>query len=207
MRYALIIITALFLTAPSSQALENLLFKAGVFHTAPSGDISLEPNYALKFGVGAQLVEDLYLVLEIDAPVKFDASEYPLIININGADIAFHFRKFTAMHGMLAGHYTLRIFEESKFLPKIYGGLGLYWLYNSQQSIVYPDIVFRGLGPEFGFGGLFEFTPNIWLDFTFSVKFAYYNEYAVEGNPTTSIGLDEQFLCFNLAFYYLLKLK
>ncbi len=207
MRKVLLIAAALSLLSIDARALDNVLFKAGAFRITPSGDLNLEPEYTVNFGAGTRLVEDLYLMLEFDYPVKLQGGEYPLIVDINGADSSLYYREFTVFHGMIAGHYTFRVFEDLKLLPKIYGGLGLFWLYNSKKSLLFPDIEFRGIGPEMGFGAIYEFTSSIWLDMTFSVKFAYYNEYKIESWGTTAVGLDEQYMCFNLALYYLLDLK
>ncbi len=106
----------------------------------------------------------------------------------------------------MTGHYNLRVLDESKFVPKVFGGLGLFWLYNSQEVTGKLNVTFSGLGPEFGFGLMYELTPNIQLDFTSSIRFALYNEYKVSGNAKTPIGIDQQYICFNLAVNYIYRL-
>lgn len=195
----------IFLTT-GAYALERMIFMGGVSRQNPGGGINLEPDYSLLGGIGLEVVRDVFVLLKFDAPAQYKGNAFPLQIDINGADSSFFFHKFTAFDIMIAGHYVLPILEKSPIQPKIFGGLGLYWLFNSKKSNEYKDVNFSGLGPEFGVGFVYKSHKKLWADLTASVKFPTYNEFRVKGHDTTAVGVDVQFLSFNLTAYYLLEL-
>jgi hypothetical protein len=53
---------------------------------------------------------------------------------------------------------------------------------------------------------MWEMGKNFSSDFTFSVKFPYYNEYKREGESKVAVGLDEQVISFNFSLYYTVDL-
>ena len=197
----LVILIAAF-TCLNSSAFERYAFMGGFSSQNPTGGLKLEPANNIQLGIGIEAVKDLVLMLKMDFPVQYNSSSYPLKVNINGADSSLHFRKFTAYNLMFAGNYILPVYFSGKLSPKIFGGLGLYWLYNSQESIIYPNVVFQGLGPEFGAGMTYKLKRNIWLDFTVSIKMPTYLEYKVENTPKTPVGIDEQYIGVHLGLYY-----
>jgi len=201
----LALVLALLITASIADAgINKLIFMAGLSRQNPTGAIKLKYGTSLRCGVGFEAVPNFYIMLQGDIPAAFKTDSYPTKIDINGADSTFYFDKFTSYSIKLTGHYTLPIFKDSRFSPKIYGGLGLYWMYNSKESNQMGNVDFFGLGPEFGLGFYIEAHKNLLLDFSFSVKMATYNEYRLAGEPTSAIGIDEQFVCFNLIAFYLL---
>jgi len=183
---------------------EDLIFAAGISHQNPNGAFALHSNYALNLGGGMELVKDLYGVVKFTLPSKYNSQVYPLIVNINGVDDTLNFDQFTAFDIEIVGHYILPVFPLSKVNPKFFGGLGLHWLYNSQQKSGELNVQFNGIGPEFGLGAVYRPAENLSIDFTFSVKFPYYNEYKRQNLPKVAVGLDEQIIAFNLSLFYLI---
>jgi len=168
--------------------------------------MSLRSNYALNLGGGMVLIKDLYGVVKFTLPSQYDSQVYPMIVNINGTQDTLNFDQFTVFDLEILGHYMLPVFAKSKVNPKVFGGLGLHWLYNSQQKSGELDVQFNGIGPEFGLGAVYRPFKNLSMDFTVSVKFPYYNEYKRQGMQKAAVGLDEQILAFNLSVFYFIPL-
>jgi hypothetical protein len=203
--WPLLIISLVFLPI-SASAYESIILTGGIARQNPNGAFQLQSNYALFAGAGLEILNDVYLLLKLGFPAQYETEVYPLNVTINGAEENFNFHKFTAFDLMLDGHYSFRIAESAKIRPKLFGGLGLHWLYNSQVVAGESNVLFSGLGPEFGLGAIFEIHKNVQLDFTFSVKFPYYNDYK-NGSQKTPVGLDEQIMGFNFTIFYLLSQK
>ena len=204
MRKLTLVILLAAVTCLNGFAFERYAFMGGMSRQNPTGGILLETNYNFQAGIGIEGVKDLVLLIEFDAPVQYNSSSYPTKVDINGADSSLHFHKFTAYNIMFTGHYILPVYFSKKVSPKIFGGLGLYYMYNSQESNVYPNVIFQGLGPEFGLGITYKILPNIWLDFTASIKMPTYIEFKVESNPKTAVGVDEQFIGLHFGLFYFL---
>ena len=150
--------------------------------------------------------KDLFAILKFTPPMKYDGTNYPVVVDINGLDTELYFRQFSAFDIMLTGQYFIRLSQTSRIHPKVMGGLGLHWMYNSVSVDDEADVTFYGIGPEFGLGGVMEISSKFQLDFTASVKFPYYNEYHKAGEGTTAVGLDEQIMAFNVSLFYLFSL-
>jgi hypothetical protein len=159
-----------------------------------------------NFGVGGEAVDRLYLLLKVTPPQKHEAEDYPVMVNINGVKDTLNFHGFTTWDLMVIGHYYFRISPMAKVHPTFYGGLGLHYLYNSGSVSGEEDVRANGIGPEFGLGAMWEMGKNFSSDFTFSVKFPYYNEYKREGESKVAVGLDEQVISFNFSLYYTVDL-
>ena len=205
MRTYLPIIPLLLLMTTYASSYESIILTGGFSRQDPGGAIELESNYSYYGGVGLELIDDLFMILKFTAPIKYDGAKYPLMVDINDVDTELNFHQFTVFDIVLTGHYFIRLFDQAKVHPKLFGGLGLHWLYNSRQVEGESDVTFYGIGPEFGLGAVWQTRPNLYFDFTVSVKFPYYNEYNKEGAPKVAVGLDEQILAFNLSLYYLLR--
>jgi len=198
---ALIILTVVH----CSFAIERVAFNAGISRQNPGGAVELQSGYSFYIGGGAELVDDLTAVLKFSVPAKYAGVNYPMIVNINEVKETLNYREFTMFDLELTGHYTFPVFEGSKINPKIFGGLGIHWLYNSVNKAGEPNVEFRGIGPEFGLGAVYRPADNLQFDFTASVKFPYYNEYDKENAQKIAVGLDQQVICFNFSLYYLLR--
>jgi len=205
MRYYLSILSIVLLLSTNAGAYESVVLTGGFSRQDPGGAIELESNYSYYGGVGLELTNNLFAILKFTAPIKYDGTKYPLMVDINDVDTELNFHQFTVFDIVLTGHYFIRLFDRSKIHPKLFGGLGLHWLYNSTQVEGESDVIFYGIGPEFGLGAVWQSRPNLYFDFTVSVKFPYYNEYKKQGAPKLAVGLDEQILAFNISLYYLLR--
>ena len=185
---------------------ERIVFTGGLSRQNPQGAVELNSNYAYYAGGGWELIKDLYGIIKFTFPQRYTTEVYPTYIDINGLNDTLNFDQFTTLDIMVMGHYILPVFEGSKFNPKVFGGLGLHWLYNSRQKSGESDVTFNGIGPEFGLGGVYRPRDNLIFDFTVSVKFPYYNEYKKQGFEKVAVGVDEQVICFNFGFYYLFNI-
>ena len=194
------------MTGASASAVEKIIFAAGISNQNPGGGIELQSNYSYNIGGGLELTDDLFALIKFTLPSIYTGETYPALVTINDVNDTLNFREFTLYDLEIVGHYILPLFEGSKVNPKFFGGLGMHWLYNSNQKAGEPDVQFNGIGPEFGLGAVYRPRDNLLLDFTASVKFPYYNEYKVQSQDALAVGVDEQVLCFNFAFLYLIPI-
>lgn len=196
----------LFALVTWAKAGETIIFNGGISRQNAGGTINLLSGYSLNIGGGMEIYDDLFGVVKFSLPGQYTSSTYPVILDINGINDTLNFNEFSLYDFQLQGHYLFRLSDNAKLFPKVFGGLGLHWLYNSKHKTGEADVKFNGIGPEFGFGGIYQSSKNLYFDFTVSVKFPYYNEYKRQYSDKVAIGNDEQVLCFNVSLFYLINI-
>jgi hypothetical protein len=206
MRRIVLIFSLIFTLLGSAWPGGRMVFSGGISQQRFIGGIELDSNINLNTGIGFEAVKDFTVYLKFDVPAKYNGSNYPVRVDINGADSSLYFTQFTAYNLMIVGSYILPVFRQSRVNPKIYGSLGLYWLYNSKSLTDYPNVDFSGLGPEFGLGWAYKASRDLSFDFTVSMKLPTYLEYRVQGHPKSAIGVDTQIVTVNVNAYYFLDL-
>lgn len=203
MRRLFISVMLLIMSSAVSSAIERLVFMGGISRQDPGGAVKLQPGYSFQAGGGAELVDNLYAIVKFSIPAKYTGDSYPTIVNVNEMNDTLNYQDFTIFDLEVTGHYIFPVFEESKVNPKVFGGLGVHWLYNSLSKSGEPDLEIHGIGPEFGLGAVYLPSDNLQFDFTASVKFPYYNEYDKQNADKLAVGLDQQVICVNFSVYYL----